>query len=122
MAIGVRVSEGPGLLAVAQLPVVRNRRDERRREMSVLKIEYPPEVLWALQQSADEFEAEARLLLAIKIYETGKLSSGLAARLAGVPRVTFMFLLGRYGLSPFGEAADELERDLDDARRASHCQ
>jgi len=86
--------------------------------MSTLMIEYPPEVLWALQQDAEEFEAEARLLLAVKMYETGKLSTGLAARLAGVPRITFMFLLGRYGLSPFGETADELAEDLKHARRA----
>jgi len=88
--------------------------------MNTLTIEYPPEVLWALQQEPNEFEAEARILLAVKLYETGKLSTGLAARLAGVPRVTFLFLLGRYGLSPFGETADELEKDRDNARRASH--
>jgi predicted HTH domain antitoxin len=87
--------------------------------MSVLTIEYPAEVLWALQQDPEEFEAEARLLLAVKMYETGKLSTGLAARLAGVPRITFMFMLGQYGLSPFGETADELEEDWDHARRAS---
>jgi predicted HTH domain antitoxin len=86
--------------------------------LSVLTIEYPAEVLWALQQEPDEFEAEARLLLGIKMYETGKLSTGLAARLAGIPRITFMFLLERYGLSPFGEKPGELEKGLDDARRA----
>jgi len=86
--------------------------------MSVLTIEYPPEVLWALQQDPEEFESEARLLLAVKMFETGKLSTGLAARLAGVPRITFMFLMGQYGLSPFGETADEIEEDLDHARRA----
>ena len=88
--------------------------------MNVLTIEYPPDLLWALQQEPDEFEAEARLLLAVKLYETGRLGTGMAARLAGVPRVTFMFLLGRYGLSPFGETADELEEDLTHARQASH--
>jgi predicted HTH domain antitoxin len=87
--------------------------------MSVLTIEYPPEVLWALQQDPEEFEAEARLLLAVKMYETGKLSTGLAARLAGVPRITFMFLLGQYGLSPFAETPDELQEDWEHARRAS---
>jgi predicted HTH domain antitoxin len=91
-------------------------------ETNTLRIEYSPEVLWAMQQAPDEFEAQARLLLAIKLYETGKLSTGLAARLAAVPRVTFMFLLGQHGLSPFGETADELEGDLDNARRASDCQ
>ncbi len=91
-------------------------------EANVLTIEYSPEVLWTMQQAPDEFEAQARLLLAVKLYEIGRLSTGLAARLAGVPRVTFVFLLGQYRLSPFGETADELNGDLDNARRASHRQ
>lgn len=91
-------------------------------QANVLTIEYPPELLWALQQAPEEFEAQARLLLAVKLYETGKLSTGLAAQLAGVPRVTFMFLLGQYGLSPFGETPDELKGDLENARRASRRQ
>jgi len=86
--------------------------------MHTLTINYPPEVLWALGQKSDEFEAQSRLLLAIKLYEMGKLSTGLAAQLAGVPRITFMFLLGQHGLSPFGETADELEEDLVNARQA----
>jgi predicted HTH domain antitoxin len=86
--------------------------------MADLSISYPPEVLWALQEEPNEFEAEARLILALALYERGKLSSGLAARLAGVPRVTFLFLLGQHGLSPFGETDDELEQDLANARRA----
>ena len=81
-------------------------------------IEYPPEILWALQQAPEEFAAEARLLLALKLYEMGKLTTGLAARLAGIPRLRFLFLMGQYGLSPFGENPDELEQDLADARRA----
>ena len=81
--------------------------------MSVLTIEYPPEVLWALQQNPDEFEAEARLLLAVKMYETGKLSTGMAARLADMPRITFMFLLGQYGLSPFGEVYHDVQAFFD---------
>jgi predicted HTH domain antitoxin len=87
--------------------------------MNKLIIEYPPEVLWALQQEPDEFATEARLLLALKLYETGKLSTGLAAQMAGVPRVTFFFLLGQHGLSPFGETPEALEEDFAHARRAS---
>lgn len=88
--------------------------------MSSVTIEYSPEVLWALQQDSAEFESEARLLLAVKLYELGKLSTGLAAKLAGVPRITFMFLLGRYQLSPFGQTPDELIEDWDHARQASY--
>ena len=90
--------------------------------MNTLTIDYPPEVLWALQQEPEEFEADARLLLAVKLYETGKLTTGLAAQLAGTPRSTFIFLLGRYGLSPFGETPEELEDDLAHARQASRRQ
>jgi predicted HTH domain antitoxin len=88
--------------------------------MHTLTIEYPSEVLWALHKEPAEFESEARLLLALKQYETGKLTTGLAAQVAGVPRVTFLFLLGQYGLSPFGEIPEELEDDLINARAASH--
>jgi predicted HTH domain antitoxin len=90
--------------------------------MNHLNIPYPPEVLWALQQEPAEFETEARLLLALKLYETGKLSTGLAAKLAGVPRVNFLFLLGQHGFSPFGEEPDEIERDLTHARQARRPQ
>jgi len=90
--------------------------------MSTLTIEYPPDVLWALQQEPAEFAANARLLLAIKLYEMCKLSTGLAARLAGVPRSAFIFLLGCHGLSPFGETAAEIAEDLVHARQASDRQ
>ncbi len=76
-------------------------------------------MLWALQQEPDEFASEARLLLAIKLYEMGKVSTGLAAQLAGVPRVAFFYLLGKYGLSPFGATPGELEEDFNHARQAS---
>lgn len=87
--------------------------------MSSYAIQYPPEVLWALQQQPEEFEHEARLLLALKLYEKRRLSTGLAAQLAGVPHSAFLILLGQHGLSPFGETAEELEQDLADARQAS---
>lgn len=90
--------------------------------MNTLTIEYPTEILWALQEEPEDFAAEARVLLALKLYEMGKLSTGLAAQLAGIPRVAFFFLLGKYGLSPFGETAEEIEEDLAYARRASDCQ
>jgi predicted HTH domain antitoxin len=85
--------------------------------LNTLTIEYPPEVLWALHQEPQEFEADARVLLAVKLYEPGRLSTGMAAQVAGIPRSTFIFLLSRYGLSPFGQSPDELEEDLASALR-----
>lgn len=61
--------------------------------MNTLTIEYPPEVLWALQAEPEEFAVEARLLLALKLDETGKLSTGLAAQVAGVSHETLLPLI-----------------------------
>ena len=90
--------------------------------MNTLTIEYPSEVLDALNQNAIEFEAQARLLLALKLYEDGKLATGLAAQLAGMPRSVFVFELSKHLLSPFGETLQELDSDIANARRASHRQ
>lgn len=88
--------------------------------MQQLVISYPDEVLDALHQNSQEFEKEARILLAIKLYETEKLTTGLAAKVAGVSREEFFYLLGEFGLSPFGMEAEELEEDVANARRARH--
>lgn len=95
---------------------------DRPASLNTLTIEYPQELLWALQQEPEEFATQARILLAVKLYETGKLSTGLAAQVAGIPRSAFFYLLGQYGLSPFGESPDELEDDLANAHAASHSQ
>lgn len=87
-----------------------------------LTIDYSDEILWTLQQNPEEFAADARLLLAIKLYETGKLSTGLAAQLAGVSRNAFYVLLSQNKLSPFGETPEELEEDLAYARTASRSE
>ena len=85
-------------------------------------IHYPEAVLWAIDKEPDEFEAEARLLLALTLYDSGRLSTELAAQLAGMSRFAFIFELGKHGLSPFGATAVELAEDVENARRASHRQ
>ena len=49
---------------------------------------------------------EARLLLALELYETRQLSSGKAAEFAGVSQREFLESLGRYQIPTFGQAAD----------------
>ena len=80
-----------------------------------LTIPYPEDLLLSLKESPAEFESEARLLLAVKLYELGKVSTGRAAQLAGLNRVEFIFALQRFGLSPVGVDPSELERDLANA-------
>ena len=53
-------------------------------------------------------EDEAKLLLAVKLYEVGKVSLGQAAKLAGFSKRAFMEVLGRYHVPLFAYSPDEL--------------
>jgi len=64
-----------------------------------LTIEYGDDVLFSTGLSRDEFDEEAALLLAAKLYELGRLSSGQAAKLCGKGRVDFLLSLPRVGVS-----------------------
>jgi predicted HTH domain antitoxin len=77
----------------------------------------------AVQTTPDELQAQIRLMAALKMFELGKLSSGKAADLAGMSRVEFFEMCGRYRVSLFNYSAEELEAevrgDLEAARKAS---
>jgi len=77
---------------------------------NTLLIPYPEDLLLSMKKSPEEFGDEARLLLAVKLYELGRIST--AAELAGMGRVPFFFELGRFGLSPMGQTPDEVAEDL----------
>jgi len=49
------------------------------------------------------------MLAAVKLFELKKLSSGAAARLAGVSRVEFLKRLGEYGVPVFDMTEQEFE-------------
>jgi predicted HTH domain antitoxin len=76
--------------------------------MSQLVIEVPDETLAALQLSPAAFGEELRMAAAAKLYELGRLSSGAAAALAGVPRVVFLSRLGDYSVDTFSLTEAEL--------------
>jgi len=77
-----------------------------------LTIPYPDDLPLSSGQSADEFEREMRFLLAAKLYELGRVSSGRAADIAGVSRVEFLQNLGQYRISIFNYSPGELEEEL----------
>jgi predicted HTH domain antitoxin len=61
-------------------------------------------------------EQELTLILATKLYEQGRLSLGQAADLAGYSKRGFMEILGKNGVSVFNYSADDLDRDLENAK------
>ena len=66
-----------------------------------LTIDYGDEVLLALGYTPRQFSEEAKLLIAVKLYELGRLSSGGAAKLAGIPKPLFLTKLAEYGVDTF---------------------
>lgn len=60
-------------------------------------------------------EDEARMYLAMKLFEVGRLSCGQAADLAGYSKRTFMELLGRHGVAVIDYPERELQDDLSNA-------
>ena len=83
--------------------------------MPTIPIKCPDSVLISLKETPERFAYEATKVLAVKLYEMGKLSSGRAAEFAGVSRVSFLQSLGKYGAPIFDLTKEELERDFKNA-------
>lgn len=77
-----------------------------------LMIEVPEEVILSEKMTDEAFAREMRMLSAVKLFELGRLSSGRAAELAGVPRVEFLLSLGRYQVFPLASELNELNRNI----------
>jgi predicted HTH domain antitoxin len=69
--------------------------------MSEITFTVPDEALAALEMTPELFAAELRLAGAVKLYEMGRLSSGAAARVAGIPRTVFLTRLADFGVDTF---------------------
>lgn len=77
--------------------------------MEKVEIEIPNEVLISLKETPLEFSKDILILAAVKLYQMGKLSSGRAAQLAGIPRVSFLQSLSKYAVPIFDLTPEELK-------------
>lgn len=80
--------------------------------------ELSDKVASALSRSPEDLAQEIRKAVAVKWFETGVLSQGAAAELAGVSRATFHDVLYRYNAAAFQISPEELRQETtEDAMR-----
>lgn len=79
--------------------------------MSQITLDIPDETLLALKASGKDAGGALRMAAAMKLFELGQLSSGAAARLAGVPRVVFLSRLADYNIDTFSLTTEDLGKE-----------
>ena len=77
--------------------------------MKYITVAIPEKVLLVEKMDETAFAEQMRMLTAIKLFELGRLSSGRAAELAGVPRIEFLLSLGKHKVFPLEAELSELE-------------
>ena len=80
-----------------------------------LTLQVPDALPDAMQLSPADFVDEARMAMAVKLFEQGRLSSGQAASLCDMSRVAFLLTLPKWGVAQIQSSAAELATDLANA-------
>ena len=79
--------------------------------MTEVVLQVPDDMLVALKLTPERFRDEVRLAAAAKLLELGRLSTGAAARLAGLPISAFLARLADCGVASFRMTEAEIRED-----------
>jgi predicted HTH domain antitoxin len=77
-----------------------------------ITITIPDTIPEILNRTPDEMGRDLRLYGALMLFRLGKLSSGAAAEMAGLPRVMFLDLCAEYGIPVSQITVDDLRREM----------
>ena len=80
--------------------------------MNTVMLELPIDALASPGVSPESLASEAKFMLALKLFEVGRLSSGKAGKLCGMGRVEFIFAAGRAGVPVVALDDDELSAEF----------
>jgi predicted HTH domain antitoxin len=81
----------------------------------LVKFECMKTIHFQVPDDVDLKDYEYTMIIAAKLYEDGKLSSGQAAQIAGLSKRAFIELLGRYRVSVFSSSLSDLRSDIANA-------
>jgi hypothetical protein len=76
--------------------------------MNTVMLELPIDALASPGVSPESLASEAKFMLALKLFEVGRLSSGKAGKLRDMGRVEFLLAAGRAGVPVLSLDDDEL--------------
>ncbi len=65
-----------------------------------------------IPDSVDLKDYDFSMIIAAKLYEESKLSSGQAAQIVGLSKRAFIEMLGKYGVSVFSTSISDLHSDI----------
>jgi predicted HTH domain antitoxin len=68
-----------------------------------------------IPDSVDMTDYDFSFMVAAKLYEDRKLSSGQAAEMVGLSKRVFIEILGKYGVSVFSTSITDLHSDIANA-------
>jgi predicted HTH domain antitoxin len=80
--------------------------------MHTASIPYNDDLLLRFGKSPDDLELEFRLLLAVKLFEIGRVTLGQAAEVAGMPKLRFMDALGELKVPVINLDPDQVADEL----------
>lgn len=82
------------------------------RMQRAIVVNYPDTIPAVVNQSPEDFEAEAKRAMAVKLFELGRLSSGQAAQLIGISMVEFLLTCRQMGVASVEWDDKEIEAEF----------
>jgi len=78
----------------------------------VLTISLPGEIRQMLNRTPEELARDVQLYAALMLFRMGKLSSGAAAEMAGIPRVAFLDLCAENDIPVSQISGEDLRQEM----------
>ena len=78
----------------------------------ILTVHIPNEIRQKLNRTPEEMSRDIRIYASLMLFRLGKLSSGAAALMAGIPRVMFLDLCTEYNIPISQITPKELQREI----------
>jgi len=82
----------------------------------IISIDFPNDILLALNETENELKQRIKLTLAIQLYQQQKLTIGKAAQLAGLSRLEFETILSKNRVSIFNLTEKDVLSDMEKLR------